>query len=262
MAILDIVVIAVVVLFLFIGLFQGFMKSVIGLVSVLVSLLVAYFLGKYVANKLLGVGWIGNLVLGESGSLRTALLGILPASLETEGMLSGLVKKVIELVSKSNVAEGDIRGSIAALLASGIFTSAVCVVLFAAVRIVVSIFNKIAKTLRKNKSIRGADRLLGMVIGVAKAVVLVMAVFGLSSFFMNMSFLVGVKNDLDKSYIAKPLYEASATLANKWLPVDDWIKNLNVPGLEDILGQTGDDESPEPEDGAEEEPEGGTEEEE
>jgi len=141
----DYTILGIVLLSTALGLWKGFLRTVLGLVGTIVSLVIAYFLAQYTANALLNWGWCNNLILGETGSLAAAVGG-------NEG------------------------------LAKGIFVIIVMVIMFIILRLILLLLNKLIKKLTKKKGIGGIDRFLGLVVGLARGVLIVMVILAISSF--------------------------------------------------------------------------------
>lgn len=203
MSYIDIAIIVLVSIGALLGLKRGFFKTIISFFGWLVSFVIAFFLTKFVAEKLLGIEAIKSIVLGESGSIFSWVSGILPADIASGTGVWGVILKPILSIAQSGGANE--AASVALLLTNGIYNVIVCIALFIAIRIVMLIFTKIANVLTSNRVIGALNRFLGFIVGAIKGAGFVCILLVITSFFTGFSFMSGVRAELDKSVIGKPL---------------------------------------------------------
>jgi uncharacterized membrane protein required for colicin V production len=241
---IDIGIFIIILIFLFIGMVKGFFKSVLQLVGTVVSLVIAFALGQTVLNELLKIEFFHNLALGESGfSLYSAIRGWLPASFAdiqvganadvVNDALSGDLNKGLAGVLSQLVsglqpgATGDLLTVCSTMIATGVAFAIVTTALFIVLRIIIAVLNAIINKIRQNKTVRGLDRLFGMLVGAVKGVVAVGIILVLSSFVINVPFLSSYKTALEESAVGKPMYDTFTTWTANWLPFDEWFKNFS-----------------------------------
>lgn len=236
--IIDAVVIGLIIFFMLFGAHRGALKTILGLCGTLVSFIVSVFLVYVLGNKLLAASAINNLVLGESGSLYSVLLGKLPnfngavvgaPETDLESLLSGIMGVLVPVFSKllSGLEGGVYNGQLisvamAKILSKAIYYSILSVAIFIVLRIIIGIITHAINKMREKKAIKKVDRFfglwVGMVIGVAVVVVLMFGVSLLSSF----KFMAPFNNLIENTYVTKWAMDVMEALI-KYFKLDAWM---------------------------------------
>lgn len=176
---LDIVVIALLVLFALYGLSRGFLSSLLGLVNVLVSFVVAIFLAKPCATfinnatnwgtklcELIGdkLATIGT--LGDPLAVATPAGEVVANSAGFTGFFKWLIPK---LVGDATISAGVTPASYFGNYLGMLCLIVICgIIVFILIRIDVALLQLLFKKLRTNAIIGGVDRLLGFLFGAVK----------------------------------------------------------------------------------------------
>lgn len=212
----DIAILAVVVIAALIGLWRGFFKTLISFFGWFVSFLIAFFLTKPVVGALLEVEKIKNFVVGtgESFSLYKWVFEKLP-DLESGGAISALFTPLKAIAE--TVIGGSITEKVALLIANGIFSIIVCIGLLIALRLILILFTMFANAMTANRFVGALNRLLGFVLGAVKGFAFVCVAMVILSFMMSTALLAPARADLDKSFVAKPVYETVTKLTDKFI---------------------------------------------
>lgn len=247
--ILDIVIIAVLVIFGIIGLKKGFLKSIISLFSWVVCIVIAFLTAKYVAGWINAIFNFSELIGGKISSAlinsnsffgqainvyetagKDALINAIPSD------TNGLIKKIITIVftnssvdmsSTDTIASivGSSLGHVIMVIISGIL---VFVVLKIAVWLLTKLFDKIAST----KVLGTLNKILGLILGVVKAGVIVVA---FNCALVGLTLIPAVNKTVtpliqENTYVEKFVYNTTDKLVGKYIVdgeiVQDWITDL------------------------------------
>ena len=231
MSYFDIVIIVLVVLFALLGLWRGFFKSIISFFGWTVSFLIAFFLTKPMANALLDIARVRHFVLGTSGkwSIFTWIQGKLAA--DQVGFMNVLLKPLIKTCEKAGV---DSEIGVPLMLANGMFSAMLCLVMFAVFRLLMLLFTLFANAMTKDKPKNALSRFLGFVIGLAQGGSVVCYIMVFFSFIMGLSFMAPAREQLDKSVIAQPVYQMVVKATDKFFAgnADTLTKLMHHYGLE------------------------------
>ncbi|MDE6398321.1 MAG: CvpA family protein, partial [Clostridiales bacterium] len=214
---IDIAIIAIVVLGALIGLWRGFFKTVISFFGWFVSFIIAAAITKPIAGALLDVGKIRGFVVGTNGwSLYSWIYGKMP-DLAGEGM-GGFLGMVLKPVLKvAGTVAGDLTQNVSLLLANGVFNIIVCVALLIILRVLLLLFTMFANAMTRGKFTGALNRFLGLVFGAVRGGALVALVMVVFTFIMGLSFMNPVRNQIDNSVIAAPVYRQVSNLTDKFL---------------------------------------------
>lgn len=218
MAVIDIIVIAVLLVFGIIGMVKGFLNTLLSLFSTVASLGVAIFCAKPVAkflNKIFGlVGAIGGKI---SASLASSITPF--ASGDYTGEMTGAQLKEYfaadgltfqERIFKLFVEDGQtfntdesIVNYLGERLAAVIAVVIAAVVVFILLKIAVLLLAKLFDALTKNKAISGLDRAMGLIFGLVKASILICVTLAVFYVIANST----VQGWIDNSVVTKWLYQ-------------------------------------------------------
>ena len=239
MPVIDIIVIAILVIFAIVGMIKGFLNTILSLFGSLASFGASIFLAKPVATFLNNifhiVPKIGEKIAGSlegiapfQDSAITKLTGAeLKQYLENDGLTfqERIFKLFIEdsktftLESDAAAADATVTQYIGERVASVIAVVIAVVVLFLAIRLAIFLLSKLFNALTKNKAIGGINRLLGLVAGVIKASLLIGLVLGILYIIANST----VNEWIENSTVTKWLYEYVSQF------VDYIVTQFNLP---------------------------------
>ncbi|MCL2675639.1 MAG: CvpA family protein [Firmicutes bacterium] len=235
--IVDIVIIVLVLATAVFGFFKGFIKSLVSLLGFVVSLTLAILLSKVVANALLGIDGIGNVVAGGDKSLYTWLNNMLPEALKniSTADLGAAAADPDALVAESGIKEqlpwwltifyplvnssltnptylnaaviDNARQIIALELSYSIYVLIVGIALFVVIRILAAIISIVFKRYMDKKSVPG--RLLGGVLGAGKGVIYSMIILLVISLMSNFGFMGMISEKVSESKVASALTSAT-----------------------------------------------------
>ncbi|MBQ8430770.1 MAG: CvpA family protein [Clostridia bacterium] len=232
MAVIDIIVIAVLVIFGAIGAYRGFLNTIISLFGNLGSLALAIFCAKPVAgflDKIFGViSGIGTKIsngLAETiAPLNETLTTINGAGLKEylkeggltfqERLMSLFIEDGVTFATNAEITTylGERIAAIAALVIAG-------VLMFIIIRIAVILLARLFDALTKNAAIGGLDRTVGMFVGLLKAALIISVVLGVFYLIANTT----VNGWIEGSVITKWLYQHVCELV-------DWaVTQFNLP---------------------------------
>ena len=230
--ILDVLIVAVLVVFGLIGLKKGFFKSVISIFSTIVILLISFFgagpLAKVInkiydftsliANRIcsgmadMGVFYTQEIPSGLSGK---QVVENIPAS--TNGFLKKLMSYVLNPLSA-----GDIEGATVAEIVSGAFASIImliicAVILFILIKIVIALVSNLFENITRNRVFGATNKLLGLLFGAAKGL-LIVVVFTIVLTLLTV--IPTVNNKMtpiiqDNTRLARPLYNYTDEMVEK-----------------------------------------------
>ena len=254
MAWIDIVVLAILLVFTIIGMVKGFLNTLISIFSSVASLGVAIFCAKPVASFL---DKLFNIVTGIGGKIAGTITGVTPfqtaAAAETpitqysgselknttiseNGLLDRLYKLFIEDSATFNVVEEggaanyvasdlNITTYIGERVAAVISLVIATVVVFILLRIAVLLLSKLFKPITKNRAIGGIDRTLGMLFGFAKGALLVTVVLGIAYLIADATLYDLITNSTITNWIYQHVVSIVEWAVNKFdLPA--FITNL------------------------------------
>ena len=218
MAVIDIIVIAVLLVFGIIGMIKGFLNTLLSLFSTVASLGVAIFAAKPVAkflNKVFGlVGFIGGKISASlagtitpfaSGAATGEMTGAqLKEYLASDGLTfqERIFKLFIEDGQSFTTDEGIVNylGERLAAIAAVVIAA---VVVFLLLKIAVLLLAKLFDALTKNKAISGLDRAMGLIFGLLKASLLICVTLAAFYIVANST----VQGWIDNSVVTKWLYQ-------------------------------------------------------
>ena len=224
--IIDLALVALIVIFAIVGLIKGFFKSFLSFFGTVVSLIISILLAKKVADALLQVGFINGFfgsggrvsgwIAGGLNKLSPGFFGTvfsgggtkdeLSAALAGAGIPAFLAPILAGVVSQFNFSSSSLTLAqiLSPMIANIIWLIVVTLVLFAILKIILALLNKLFKFLTKNKAISGLNRLFGFIVGALKGVIFVAFVLIVAALFPHAKFLAPFNEALDKTAIAKP----------------------------------------------------------
>ena len=245
--VLDVLIVALLVIFGFIGFRKGFFKSVLSLFSTIVVVVISFLCAGHLAkliNKIYDfTGLIAGKLCGGIASMGTFysqtipegvsgkdLINSIPAS--TNGFLKKLMSYVLEPLSA-----GDVQGSTVAEIVSGSFASIImliisAIVLFIAIKIIIAIASRLFENITRNRVFGAVNKLGGFAFGAIKGFLIIL-IFTVVLTLLTVVPAVNTKLTpviQDNTKIAKPIYNYTDEFIEKQLIdgkiVQKWIDNL------------------------------------
>lgn len=244
MSIADIVIIAVVALFALIGLAKGFFKTLISFFGWFISILIAALTARVVAEALLDIEAVGNIVAGggEGFSLFSLFKGLLPDGLKalpaaataeqiTEalgtGVVASILKPFISLLTSTTNAANTVADGIALSLAGGVFEIVVGIGMFIVCRILMTLFTMFAKSLINPDKKKGfLGRIGGFVLGAARGALYCAILLVVVGFLTPFTFMEPVTAEIDKGVLAKPIAQQVYTLSGRITSHENYYNKL------------------------------------
>jgi uncharacterized membrane protein required for colicin V production len=206
MAVIDIVVICVLLIFGIVGMIKGFLNTIISLFGNLASLAVAILCAKPVASFLNSIFHIVDSIGGniansisttitpfQSGEMSSLTGADLKTYLDSD---SSLQKRIFQLFIEDSktwtvvendyaAADADVVSYIGTKVAGIIAVVIAVVVMFIIIRIAVMLLAKLFDALTKNKAIGGLDRSVGLLFGLLKGAIIISVVLGMLYLIAN-----------------------------------------------------------------------------
>lgn len=242
--IIDILIIAILIIFSIIGLKKGFFKSIMSIFSWSVCLIIAIYTAKYVAGWINGLYNFADLIgNGISKSLtksnnffaqsiniyqaggKDALIAAIPSD------VNALVKQLIKVAfsnTKVDMSSSDSIGSVV-----GLGLGQICMVIisgilvFIVLKIAVALLNKLFDHMSKTKIIGGLNRFLGFVLGLLRGALIVIVInlilVGLSLVPIINKFSTPIIKE--NTYVEKTIYKTTDKLFGKYVIEGDTVKN-------------------------------------
>ena len=247
MAVIDIIVIAVLVVFAIIGMVKGFLNTLLSLFSTLASFGVAVFCAKPVSKFF-------NNVFNLVGFISSKLIGTLTGSItpfqtaETNGqtladMTGAQIKEyfasdglsfqerifslfiddsaTFEYAESAAASDQNVVKFIAEHLAAIISVVVSAIIVFILIKIAVLLLSKLFNAITKIRAINGIDRTLGLLVGVIKASFIICLTLGIFYLLANNT----IESWIENSTVTKWIYNYVAQL------VDKLADNLNLPSF-------------------------------
>lgn len=219
MAVIDIIVIGVLLVFGIIGMIKGFLNTIISLFGNLASLAVAVICAKPVASFL---DKIFGIVKGIGAKIAGSLTGITPfASAESAGaglsQLSGeqlktylsndgltFQERFMSLFiedSKIFTTDAEVVSYIGEKIAGVVALVIAAVVMFIILRLAIFLLAKLFDAITKNKAIGGLDRAMGLITGLVKGGLIVSVVLGAFYLIANTTVTGWIENSVVTKFV-------------------------------------------------------------
>ena len=248
MAVIDIIIIAVLLVFAIVGMVKGFLNTILSLFGTLASIGVAILTARPVAkflDKIFGIiGAIGGKLSGTITNITPfqsadPYIDTINGTQLKEYISSnnpGFKERVYTLFiedAKVFTAEGgdyvaadaEVVNYIAQRLAAVITLVIAAVIVFILLKVAVLILSKLFDALTKNRAISGIDRTLGLLFGFAKGALLVCIVLGVFYLISNSTVTGWIDNSTVTKWIYKYVTEFVQMIANKF-DLPSFITNL------------------------------------
>ena len=195
--IVDLIIIAVVLLFIFLGYKKGLTGSLIKLLSFIIAIVVAFVLYKPVANAV-----IENTVIDDN--IRTTLRATLGVEDKTENTEENVPSTIMDNINKEiENATDEVKANV---------IDQTTITIFLAVRVILVIISLFAKILTDLPVIKQVDKLGGLAYGAIEGIVIVYAVLAVISLTSVIWANNAVVTAIAKSSLGEMLYNNNIIL--------------------------------------------------
>ena len=174
MSYVDMAVLAVLILAALVGLWRGVGKELIAFTCFVLALVACFLIADYCLRFVMEIEVIRNLALGDTFSIRKLIGQVI--NIETEGVLSHLYQPMLDRYDQLGgmAVWGATEAEYLSIAISlHIFTIVLTLVLFIAARILASIVGYILKIIFIQGEPNPVSRVLGLLVGAVKGVLVV-----------------------------------------------------------------------------------------
>lgn len=204
--IVDLIIIAVVLLFIFLGYKKGLTGSLIKLLSFIIAIVVAFVLYKPVANAV-----IENTVIDDN--IRTTLSATLGVENKTENTEENVPSTIMDNINKEiENATDEVKASVIDHTTITIVNIGSGIVIFLAVRVILVLISLFAKILTDLPVIKQVDKLGGLAYGAIEGIFIVYAVLAVISLTSVIWANNAVVTAIAKSSLGEMLYNNNIIL--------------------------------------------------
>ena len=204
--IVDLIIIAVVLLFIFLGYKKGLTGSLIKLLSFIIAIIVAFVLYKPVANAV-----IENTVIDDN--IRTTLSATLGVENKTENTEENVPSTIMDNINKEiENATDEVKANVIDHTTITIVNIGSGIVIFLAVRVILVLISLFAKILTDLPVIKQVDKLGGLAYGAIEGIVIVYAVLAVISLTSVIWANNAVVTAIAKSSLGEMLYNNNIIL--------------------------------------------------
>ena len=204
--IVDLIIIAVVLLFIFLGYKKGLTGSLIKLLSFIIAIVVAFVLYKPVANAV-----IENTVIDDN--IRTTLSATLGVEDKTENTEENVPSTIMDNINKEiEIATDEVKANVIDHTTITIVNIGSGIVIFLAVRVILVLISLFAKILTDLPVIKQVDKLGGLAYGTIEGIVIVYAVLAVISLTSVIWANNAVVTAIAKSSLGEMLYNNNIIL--------------------------------------------------
>ena len=200
--IVDLIIIAVVLLFIFLGYKKGLTGSLIKLLSFIIAIVVAFVLYKPVANAV-----IENTVIDDN--IRTTLSATLGVENTEENVPSTIMDNINKEIEN---ATDEVKANVIDHTTITIVNIGSGIVIFLAVRVILVLISLFAKILTDLPVIKQVDKLGGLAYGAIEGIVIVYAVLAVISLTSVIWANNAVVTAIAKSSLGEMLYNNNIIL--------------------------------------------------
>lgn len=204
--IVDLIIIAIVLLFIFLGYKKGLTGSLIKLLSFIIAIVVAFVLYKPVANAV-----IENTVIDDN--IRTTLRATLGVEDKTENTEENVPSTIMDNINKEiENATDEVKANVIDQTTITIVNIGSGIVIFLAVRVILVLISLFAKILTDLPVIKQVDKLGGLAYGAIEGIVIVYAVLAVISLTSVIWANNAVVTAIAKSSLGEMLYNNNIIL--------------------------------------------------
>ena len=204
--IVDLIIIAIVLLFIFLGYKKGLTGSLIKLLSFIIAIVVAFVLYKPVANAV-----IENTVIDDN--IRTTLSATLGVENKTENTEENVPSTIMDNINKEiENATDEVKANVIDHTTITIVNIGSGIVIFLAVRVILVLISLFAKILTDLPVIKQVDKLGGLAYGAIEGIFIVYAVLAVISLTSVIWANNAVVTAIAKSSLGEMLYNNNIIL--------------------------------------------------
>lgn len=232
MSVIDIVFLALLILFALVGATRGFLKTIVSLASSVLSFAGAIYLAKPLVGLL--NSWF-SVVTKLGTSLTQQFLPLFSDFTNVSGEViknehieaTGLLKKALTLFIDNSTVYAD-KTELANALGSktaSVILIAICTILcWLLIKLVLFLLAKLFDALKKeSKAVNGMDKVLGLILGAVKGFAIISIVFVIANLLQSSPEVASMLDTVfNNSTIAKPVYDFVTTFANKYISKIDF----------------------------------------
>ena len=242
--IIDLIIIAVLLIFGLIGLKKGFFKSILSVFSFATCLFIAIWAAKYVANWINGLYDFSNLIGNKiSKSLmnsneffalpintfeatgKDALIASIPNT--TNGIMVQIIKAVFSSSSVNMSSTDSIGYVVGSSLGDVCMIVIAGIVVFIVLKIALSLLTRFFDNMCKTKAIGGLNKIFGLILGLIKGALIV---FSINFIVIALTLIPFVNRTIPKfinnnTYVERGIYKASDKLFEKFIIDGDMFEN-------------------------------------
>ncbi|MBE5740980.1 MAG: CvpA family protein [Clostridiales bacterium] len=245
--IIDAAIIVIVLIFGIIGLKKGFLKSILSLFSWIVCIAVAVFTTKYVTSWINGIFDFSNLIgTSISNTLQNTneffartinsfaskdeILSTLN-SLDINSLLKQLVSAVFSNTAVNMESAETVGSLVGASLGHICMLIITAVLIFIVLKLIVALLYKLFDNIERIKILGGLNKILGLVLGVLKAGIIVIAI---NCMMVGLSLVPTVNNVIkpvvENTHIEKFVYTQTNNVIEDYViegnVIQEWISGL------------------------------------
>lgn len=204
--IVDLIIIAVVLLFIFLGYKKGLTGSLIKLLSFIIAIVVAFVLYKPVANAV-----VENTVIDDN--IRATLSATLGVEDKTENTEENVPSTIMDNINKEiENATDEVKANVIDHTTITIVNIGSGIVIFLAVRVILVLISLFAKILTDLPVIKQVDKLGGLAYGAIEGIFIVYAVLAVISLTSVIWANNAVVTAIAKSSLGEMLYNNNIIL--------------------------------------------------
>ncbi len=218
---IDIIILVIIGLGVLFGLINGAVKTIISIFSWLVAIAVSYFIAPIVANALLDIEMIRNLVIGSSGSI-FSIVELIPDLLINNDFVAGLFEPFVAVVESADLGSLTSDQATTLMIAYALFSAIVFIAIVILIRVIAFIIKIIVDMVHQVLPVGIVSRLVGMVLGAVKGGIHVALLCVVFMYFVPIG---GVSDAIESSTIGNPLMNM----------VSQYSSSLVVPDYEEAL---------------------------
>jgi len=243
---IDIVIIAVLIIFVIVGCVKGFMFSVISLFGGTVNFIISLFLCTPMSNFLNKVFSLESSISSGFANNLSTMNGfdVVLSEFKSQQELSSHVNETINNSSLSNFTKGllnntvhitteNVAGTEVTLnnIISASFATFLTLVIsftivFVLIYLILWILSAISKKARQVSDIRLTDRIFGILFGFIKGALAIVLVFGILSFFNENGLLSDLFGYIKESTIGNWLYSTVDGFVTKYIDLKEIAKDI------------------------------------
>ncbi len=244
--IIDVVIVAVLVIFSLIGLKKGFLKSVLSLFSWGICIVIAFLTAKYVAGWINGIYDFSELIGGKiatnlsktneffSQSINVYESGGKAALISASNALNinSLLKQVIKIIFSNTNVNMSSTATIGSVVGSSIGDIVMIVIagilVFIILKIAISLLMKLFKKIEDTKILGGLNKILGLCFGLVKATLIILVI---NLALVGLSLVPPINRLLtpliqDNTYVEKVIYNSTDKLFEKYVVEGDVVETI------------------------------------